>query len=308
MSGATHCQDCAPGDPVALEHESSCDCNCHLFSGIRIFPQPEDKQDIVVNRNPEDYKLPYDFNSVGGMPLTNILVLHTACPCRSERSSHCCCQSGKHECCGCAALLAQADYLNHKRGGSQCLWVFHRVIDEYSEVQVRLRKTISQMSLELAKVNQIERGHIARCKCHPFQAGVGGPVGHCWSTVHAEVDITCHFTEGEHPYNDPRCVGIPIASAEGDRPCLHPDCDNPGSYCNEHSLAKRDLEPGFFGRAAARLQKQEKAMLADIYAAWLALADSDIEEADRLLIKWVEIYRTRKGDRACQTPAKPSSD
>lgn len=32
-------------------------------------------------------------------------------------------------------------------------------------------------------------------------------------------------------------------------------------------------------------------LLSDIHSAWLALADSDIDAADRLLIKWIELYR-----------------
>jgi hypothetical protein len=34
-----------------------------------------------------------------------------------------------------------------------------------------------------------------------------------------------------------------------------------------------------------------KEILGDIHQAWLALADSDIDEADRLLIKWVNVYK-----------------
>ena len=79
--------------------------------------------------------------------------------------------------------------------------------------------------------------------------------------------------------------------------CLHPDCDEVASYCNKHSLAKRDVEPGFFGRAAARLQIQQNNMLADIHSVWLALADSNVDEADRLLIKWVNLYRSQSGQQ-----------
>lgn len=62
----------------------------------------------------------------------------------------------------------------------------------------------------------------------------------------------------------------------------------------ENIIQLNQEEPGFFGRAAARLQKQNKAMLDDIHSAWLALAESDINEANRLLVKWVEVYRGYK--------------
>jgi hypothetical protein len=46
-------------------------------------------------------------------------------------------------------------------------------------------------------------------------------------------------------------------------------------------------------KRAQELSDIQDAMLADIHAAWLALADSDIDEADRLLVKWVNVYRDR---------------
>jgi hypothetical protein len=35
----------------------------------------------------------------------------------------------------------------------------------------------------------------------------------------------------------------------------------------------------------------KKGILSDVYAAWLALGDSNIDESNRLLIKWVNLYK-----------------
>ena len=85
------------------------------------------------------------------------------------------------------------------------------------------------------------------------------------------------------------CLPRVLLMVAAETACMHPDCGKPRAYCHEHSLAERDIEPGFFGRAAARLQRERGSMLEDIHKAWLALADSDIEEAERLLIKWVKV-------------------
>ena len=48
-----------------------------------------------------------------------------------------------------------------------------------------------------------------------------------------------------------------------------------------------------------RLQAAVMAILSDIHAAWLALADRDIAEANRLLVKWVELYRDNDCECGC---------
>lgn len=45
----------------------------------------------------------------------------------------------------------------------------------------------------------------------------------------------------------------------------------------------------------SELREREAMMLEDIHSAWLALADGDIDKADRLLVKWVSIYREKEG-------------